>query len=192
MRNRTFTILLIGFSHFLYGQTSDSTELQIDKITIERDRKELAELKSKYSQYLTNASALHEEIISIMQLELSQTKRKLTSARIEIGRSKTAVSNDLKEIRLKKVGIKSRKQIKADVRRLKDDQKDVRKLERYYKSQEQLLEQMSSVRNEKDWVQKGSRILEAFMEVMENDIRWTQSEISEDRMELKNKPRSNT
>ena len=160
-------------------QQADSAEVRIDEVIIERDRAEIEAFRT-----LTGGDLIerYDEIRAFMQREVLQTRRKLSSARIEIGKDKARITQDLLNIRNSRASKGEKKRVKQDVKAMKDDQKDVRQLERYFKTQEQYLAQFEASANDAEELRQ---IATAFEGILINDLHWTQRELGEDRDALR-------
>lgn len=187
MRLVFFTLgLLTTLTAMGQSVNRDSIELLVNEYSLERDRKELLEFRKMVSEFANDQKKKDESLVLFMQSEISQMRSKLGAARVEIGKSKARITDDLNAMRMKRVDAKTKSQIRRDVRAMKDDQRDVKLLERFYQSEKSILKQFqNSALQDTD----GLEMLEVFIEILEKDIQWTINEIAEDKGDLKKRPR---
>lgn len=154
---------------------------------LERDKLEFDEYWDYRSNFLNdiNDSGHYDQIIGILEREIAQIRRKLSYARIEVGKSKAMIAERLESIRSSSLDKKDRKDMKEDVKRMKDDQRDVRKLERYFNTLVEVQNQFPLVMGEDPKRDEIQKLLEVMAETLRLDIQWTQKEIIEDKSDLK-------
>ena len=171
----------------LYGQTMeyDSTIVEISTITLSRDKAEYEETRQFILDFRNKDPELRDaEMIASMQREISQLRNKIMSARMQVGRDRASIVEELNVHKGNRNAEHTHK-MKQKVKEIKADQRAVKKLEKYMDEERRILKKFEDTEVNDRNIDRVIELLDDFARVMENEIMWTQRELSEDKRQLK-------
>jgi hypothetical protein len=163
----------------------DSLAVEVSTVLLSRDKNELEQMRQLTLNFeRKDAGTRKNEVLTVMQREISQMKNKIQSARQEIGQNRAVIVQDLELNKGRRDNLRTY-YMRQRVKQIKDDQRDVKKLERYLEDARKLMTKFERTEIKASNLERVIDLLREFEKVMENDIMWTQRELNEDKRELR-------
>lgn len=152
-----------------------SQEVELGEVMLERDMAELEDFREVIIS-MVNSEVGEEQVLRVMQREVMQLQQKLSSARIETGKSKADINQGLQGLGNRPTE-SDKKAIRKSVKYLKDDQQDLKKLDRLLASEKTILARFESGKEKEAQI----KLANEFAEIMDKDLYWTRQELQEDK-----------
>ncbi len=189
-------------------RVQNRNQIEKGKQELARDVQELADFKisleeldnALQNKQFKKANLIKNKLVTDMEREVMQSKAKLKKDSREVSQSKAEVRTENREVRADRRDLRSpqkgeRRELARDRQNRRDDSRDLRDDKRDFAIQNSLVERQKEIlailkvynftsdKNSKEKAETNKALVYAFVKTMEEDIRLTKKELSEDHRE---------